>query len=43
MWKWNIKGAIIYTFVKNNIPFVWDVSIRDDIPLPEVIGNAYNV
>jgi len=36
-----IKGGIIYSCVKNNIPFVLAGSIRDDGPLPEVIGNVY--
>ena len=38
----NIKGGIMYSLVKNNIPFVLDGSIRDDGPLPEVIGNVYD-
>jgi hypothetical protein len=36
-----IKGGIMYSLVKNNIPFVLAGSIRDDGPLPEVIGNVY--
>ena len=41
--KKNIKGAINYNLFKNNIPFDWDDSIRDDRPPPEVIENAYNI
>ena len=36
-----IKGGIMCSLVKNNIPFVLAGSIRDDGPLPEVIGNVY--
>ena len=36
-----IKGGIMYTLVKKNLPFVLAGSIRDDGPLPEVIGNVY--
>ncbi len=39
--KYNIDNGIIYSCVKNNIPFVLAGSIRDDGPLPEVYGNAY--
>ena len=38
----NINDGIIYTCVKNNVPFVLTSSIRDDGPLPEVIGNCYD-
>jgi hypothetical protein len=31
----------MYGCVKNNVPFVLTGSIRDDGPLPEVIGDAY--
>ena len=31
----------MYSIVKNHIPFVLTGSIRDDGPLPEVIGDAY--
>ena len=31
----------MYSVVKNHIPFVLTGSIRDDGPLPEVIGDAY--
>ena len=37
----NIENGIMYSAVKNNVPFVLAGSIRDDGPLPEVIGNAY--
>ena len=40
--KEKIKGGIMYSLVKNNIPFVLAGSIRDDGPLPEVIGNVYD-
>ena len=36
-----IDNGIMYSIVKNNVPFVLTGSIRDDGPLPEVIGNAY--
>ncbi|MDP4109610.1 MAG: hypothetical protein Q8878_06230, partial [Bacillota bacterium] len=36
-----IKDGIIYSLVKNNVPFVLTGSIRDDGPLPEVIGDVY--
>ena len=36
-----IDNGIIYSLVKNDIPFVLGGSIRDDLPLPEVIGNVY--
>ena len=34
-------NGIMYSCVKNDVPFVLTGSIRDDGPLPEVIGNAY--
>ena len=37
-----IKGGIMCSLVKHNIPFVLAGSIRDDGPLPEVIGNVYD-
>lgn len=37
----DIKDGIMYACVKHNIPFVLTGSIRDDGPLPEVIGDAY--
>ena len=40
--KEKIKGGIMYSLVKNNIPFVLAGSIRDDGQLPEVIGNVYD-
>ena len=39
--EYNIKDGIMYSVVKNNVPFVLTSSIRDDGPLPEVIGDAY--
>ena len=36
-----IEGGIMGSLVKKNIPFVLAGSIRDDGPLPEVIGNVY--
>ena len=39
---YNIDSGIMYSCVKNNVPFVLTGSIRDDGPLPEVIGNAYD-
>ncbi len=36
-----IDNGIIYSCVKNDVPFVLTSSIRDDGPLPEVIGDAY--
>ena len=38
---YNISDGIMYGCVKNNVPFVLTGSIRDDGPLPEVIGDAY--
>ena len=38
---WGIDNGIMYSLVKQNVPFVLAGSIRDDGPLPEVIGNAY--
>jgi hypothetical protein len=37
----HIKNGIMYSLVKNDVPFVLTGSIRDDGPLPEVIGDAY--
>ena len=37
----NIQDGIMYACVKHNVPFVLTGSIRDDGPLPEVIGDAY--
>ena len=39
---YKIDNGIMYSLVKNQIPFVLTGSIRDDGPLPEVIGNAYD-
>lgn len=36
-----IKDGIIYSCVKNDVPFVLNGSIRDDGPLPEVYEHAY--
>lgn len=38
---YQIDNGIIYSCVKNEIPIVLTGSIRDDGPLPEVIGDAY--
>ena len=38
---YQIDNGIIYSCVKNDIPIVLAGSIRDDGPLPEVIGDAY--
>ena len=38
---YHIDNGIMYSIVKNNVPFVLAGSIRDDGPLPEVIGDAY--
>ncbi len=37
----NITGGIMSHLEQHNIPYVLACSIRDDGPLPEVIGNAY--
>lgn len=39
---YQIDNGIMYSCVKNDVPFVLTGSIRDDGPLPEVIGNAYD-
>ena len=39
---YKIDNGIMYSCVKNKVPFVLTGSIRDDGPLPEVIGNAYD-
>lgn len=39
---YKIDNGIMYSCVKHNVPFVLTGSIRDDGPLPEVIGNAYD-
>ena len=38
----NINNGIIYTCVKNSVPFVLTSSIRDDGPLPEVVKDCYD-
>ena len=38
---YKINNGIMYSIVKHNIPYVLTGSIRDDGPLPEVIGDAY--
>ncbi len=38
---YNIDNGIIYSCVKQNVPIVLAGSIRDDGPLPEVIGDVY--
>lgn len=37
-----IDNGIIYSCVKNNVPFVLAGSIRDDGPMPEIYGNVYD-
>ncbi len=37
----HIKDGIMYSLVRKNVPFVLTGSIRDDGPLPEVVGDAY--
>ena len=36
-----IENGIMYACVRNQVPFVLTGSIRDDGPLPEVIGDVY--
>lgn len=38
---YKIDNGIIYSCVKNHVPFVLTGSIRDDGPMPEVIASAY--
>lgn len=38
---YKLDNGIMYGCIKNDIPFVLTGSIRDDGPLPEVIGDAY--
>lgn len=38
----HVETGIIYACEKNNIPYVLAGSIRDDGPLPGVVGNAYD-
>ncbi len=38
---YKIDNGIMYSCVKNQVPFVLTSSIRDDGPLPEVIASAY--
>ncbi len=37
----NITDGIMYALVKKQVPFVLTGSIRDDGPLPEVVGDSY--
>ena len=39
--EYGIDNGIIYSCVKNNVPIVLAGSIRDDGPIPEVIGDVY--
>ncbi len=39
--EYEIDNGIVYSCVKKNVPYVFTGSIRDDGPMPEVIGNAY--
>lgn len=38
---YHLNDGIMYACVKNDVPFVLAGSIRDDGPLPEVIGDVY--
>ncbi len=38
---YKIQSGVIYSCVKNNIPYVLGGSIRDDGPLPCVLGDVY--
>ena len=38
---YKIDNGIMYSCVKNQVPFVLTSSIRDDGPLPDVYGNVY--
>ncbi len=38
----NITDGIMYACEKNTIPYVLAGSIRDDGPMPEIIGNVYD-
>lgn len=38
---YQLKDGIMYSCVKNHVPFVLTGSIRDDGPMPEVIASAY--
>jgi lysine-ketoglutarate reductase/saccharopine dehydrogenase-like protein (TIGR00300 family) len=37
-----VKNGVMHAIIRNDIPFVLAGSIRDDGPLPEVIGNVYD-
>jgi len=39
--EYNVDNGIVYSCVKNKVPYVFTGSIRDDGPMPEVIGNVY--
>lgn len=39
--EYKIDNGIIYSCEKNKVPYVLTGSIRDDGPMPEVIGDAY--
>lgn len=39
---YGLDNGVVCSCVKNNVPMVLTGSIRDDGPLPEVIGNAYD-
>ena len=39
--KEKIDNGIMYALEKNNVPYVLAGSIRDDGPLPEIVGNVY--
>ncbi len=37
-----VQNGVMHAVIRNDIPFVLAGSIRDDGPLPEVIGNVYD-
>lgn len=39
--RYHIDNGIMYSLIKNDIPYVLTGSIRDDGPAPEVIADAY--
>lgn len=41
MAEYEVRDGVMCALVRNNIPFVLAGSIRDDGPLPDVIGNVY--
>ena len=39
--EWNVREGIIWACEQRRVPYVLAGSIRDDGPLPEVLGNVY--